>query len=102
MNGAATAQHRHPPATSRTTTPPSPPPVVEVPATSASAMPAAVSSKAPSMPSAPNSFTTTAHFSFGGRCDSKWRIAVVLPTPSTPVMMFTGIIATAAPPPRAS
>ena len=30
----------------------------------------------------------------GGRCDKRWRIVVVLPTPSAPVMMFTGIIAT--------
>jgi hypothetical protein len=32
-----------------------------------------------------------AHFSFGGRCAIRCWIAVVFPTPSTPVMMFTGI-----------
>ncbi len=43
------------------------------------------------MPSDPNSLTRTAHFSPGGfawrsRCAS----AVVLPTPSAPVIMLTG------------
>ena len=83
VNGAATAQHRQPPATSRTVTPESPPPVAS--------KPPAVSNTAPSIPSAPNSLTTTAHLSVGGRCEMRWRIAVVLPTPSTPVMMLTGI-----------
>ena len=89
VNGTATAQQRHPPATSLTTTPPA----------SASASeafvlesPAAVSNMAPSIPRVPNSFTTMPHRSCEGRCDMRWRIAVVLPTPRTPVMMLTGIV----------
>ena len=69
VNGAATAQQRHPPATSLTMTPPSSP--LEDPPPSTLESPPAVSKIAPSMPSAPNSFTTMAHRSLAGRWEMR-------------------------------
>ena len=44
------------------------------------------------MPSAPKSFTTTAHVSFAGfALASARRMCVVFPAPSAPVMTFTGV-----------
>lgn len=73
-------QHMQPPAIWRTDTPPPPLPAA------AAAPPIA----APSTPTAPNSFTTTAQTSCGGFFATRWRSAVVLPAPREPVRIVTG------------
>lgn len=74
--GPEREQHKQPPASSRTTTP--------------SATEAAQSfSAAESSP--PKSFTSTAHFSFGGFCCKRFRMTDVFPDPRAPVITLQGM-----------
>eukprot|EP01029_Cantina_marsupialis_P026944 TRINITY_DN7391_c0_g1_i2.p2 TRINITY_DN7391_c0_g1~~TRINITY_DN7391_c0_g1_i2.p2 ORF type:complete len:101 (+),score=3.22 TRINITY_DN7391_c0_g1_i2:80-382(+) len=69
--GTPAVQHMQPPGTSLISAPPS-------------------AIIAPSIPTSPNSLTSTAQFSFSGFDLSRLSIVVVLPTPRKPVMMLVG------------
>ena len=61
------------------------------PGTSLIVIPDSADKIAPSMPTSPNSFTKTAHFSSAGFFFNRSNIAEVLPTPRKPIIMLMAI-----------